>query len=78
MDLNISFYIKAAHGRISGLSTQFDEATLLFSPLNERFNLNIDFSDTYFSRLVNRSKDVDGAIVDIVQKKTVIAFYEKL
>ncbi|WP_029232578.1 hypothetical protein [Butyrivibrio sp. VCB2006] len=77
MDLNISFYIKAAHGRISGLSTQFDEATLLFSPLNERFNLNIDFSDTYFSRLVNRSKDVDGSIVDIVQKKTVIAFYEK-
>ncbi|WP_026653686.1 hypothetical protein [Butyrivibrio proteoclasticus] len=77
MDLSISFYLEAVHNRLKGINTRFEEGGILFRPFNEEFNLDIDFSDTYFSRLRNKVKDVDGAIRDAIQRQEVIESFEK-
>lgn len=77
MTLDISFYLNSMHTRLKGITTQLAEATLLFSPFNDEFDVGIDFSDAYFSKLKSHKRDVDGVIRDIIQENSAIEYFEK-
>ena len=73
MFFNISRYFSAITTRLTGINTEYEEDMLLFNSILEYRDLQIDTSNTYFSRLKNNSTDPDGAIRDAIQNKDVIA-----
>lgn len=77
MALNISFYLNSIHGKLNGVTTYLEEGRMLFDPFFFDFDIDVDFNDTYFSRLRNMDRNPDNRIVELIQNPEIITFFEK-
>ena len=50
---------------------------MLFDPIYYDYDIDVDFNDTYFSRLRNMERNPDHRIVELIQRPEVIASFEK-
>ncbi|MBR4529309.1 MAG: hypothetical protein IKO80_03410 [Lachnospiraceae bacterium] len=77
MALNISFYLNAIHGKLKRIHTYLKEGELLFAPFYQEFDIELDLSDTYFTRLRKRERNPEQKIIDVIEKNEVITFFEE-
>ena len=77
MALDISFFLHAAHKKLTGYNSYFKEASLFFAPFTEEYGFEIDFGDTYFGNLRSKLRNVDGRIGKLIENKEVVKYFEK-